>query len=193
MVTYVKRQQTLVNGLTQALGPVKTAITGVAEQVINWFKEKLGIHSPSRVFAQLGQFTMRGFDQGLTDSQREVLMTVQSFTKKLTSASAFALGSAALMNAAPAAALINSHATNVAAIVIDKRPPLKTIASRAGNGIENGANHAPHTASIGAVTINIHTQTGQDAQAIAREVSRQLEKIQHQAAARQRSQFMDNY
>ena len=74
--------------------------------------------------------------------------------------------------------------------VIDKRPPLKTNASRIGDSIQNGANHA---ASIGAVTINIHTQAGQDAQAIAREVSRQLEKIQYQAAARQRSQLMDNY
>lgn len=180
----------LANGITQALGPVKTAITGVAEQVINWFKEKLGIHSPSRVFAQLGQFTMLGLDQGLTDTQNEVFMTMQRFTKKLTAAGVFALGSAAMMHALPAAALINSHAANVAAIVIDKRPTLKTNASRIGDSIQNGANHA---ASIGAVTINIHTQAGQDAQAIAREVSRQLEKIQHQAAARQRSQLMDNY
>jgi hypothetical protein len=42
---------------------VKGAITGAGEATIGWFKEKLGIHSPSRVFAELGGFTMAGLHQ----------------------------------------------------------------------------------------------------------------------------------
>ena len=41
----------LVNGIQNKLGAVKEAITGAGDATIGWFKEKLGIHSPSRVFA----------------------------------------------------------------------------------------------------------------------------------------------
>ncbi|MCC7005177.1 MAG: phage tail tape measure protein [Ottowia sp.] len=183
----------LANGITQALGPVKAAITNAAQQIILWFKEKLGIHSPSRVFAQLGEFTMAGFDQGLTDNQSTVLATMQGFAKKLSAAGALALGSTALVNASSAATLMGSHATTAAAIVIDKRPPLMASATGVGSAALNGINNAHSPASIGNVTINIHAQAGQDANAIAREVARQIETLQRQAQARQRSRLIDNY
>lgn len=176
----------LVNGITQALGAVKTVITEAGEKIIGWFKEKLGIHSPSRVFAQLGQFTMAGLNQGLTDNQSTALSTMQQFAKKMTAATALALGGASLANASPVIGLHNN-------IPIDKRPSLRANTSGMGSSVHNVNNNSSQPASIGAITINIHTQAGQDANAIAREVARQIEAVQRQAEVRQRSRLTDNY
>jgi len=66
-------------------------------------------------------------------------------------------------------------------------------ATGVGSAAPNGINNAHSPASIGNVTINIHSQAGQDANAIAREVARQIETLQRQAQARQRSRLIDNY
>ncbi len=56
----------LVNGLTAGLGKLKEVVDRLGTRTIDAFKETLGIHSPSRVFAELGGFTMDGLVQGLT-------------------------------------------------------------------------------------------------------------------------------
>ncbi|NVH70009.1 hypothetical protein G4D37_28245, partial [Burkholderia pseudomallei] len=38
----------LVGGISSGLGKVKDAISNMANSTVGWFKEKLGIHSPSR-------------------------------------------------------------------------------------------------------------------------------------------------
>lgn len=71
----------LANGITSALGSVKTAITGAGDATVGWFKEKLGIHSPSRVFAELGGDTMAGLDQGLRKGQTNPFAALDETTK----------------------------------------------------------------------------------------------------------------
>lgn len=73
----------LISGINNGLGRVKEAITSAGESTINWFKEKLGIHSPSRVFAELGGYTMAGFDIGLQRGQQGPMDTVLGFGKKV--------------------------------------------------------------------------------------------------------------
>ncbi len=46
--------QGLVNGITSKMAMVRDAVGGAADSAIGWFKEKLGIHSPSRVFMAAG-------------------------------------------------------------------------------------------------------------------------------------------
>ncbi|SER25220.1 Phage-related minor tail protein [Azotobacter beijerinckii] len=96
--------QGLANGITGALGSVKEAITGAGDKAIGWFKAKLGIHSPSRVFAQLGGFTMQGLEQGLVAGQGGPLQQVTDLAKRLTAAGTVALGVTA--GASPAAAAL---------------------------------------------------------------------------------------
>lgn len=81
----------LINGIASMGGALKDSITGVGDSAINWFKEKLGIHSPSRVFAALGGFTMAGLTQGLQDGAQGPLDAITRMGKQLTSASTFAL------------------------------------------------------------------------------------------------------
>ncbi|MGX9559488.1 phage tail tape measure protein [Pseudomonas sp. CFBP 5750] len=56
----------LVKGLTAGIGKLKEVVDRLGTRTIDAFKETLGIHSPSRVFAELGGFTIDGLIQGLT-------------------------------------------------------------------------------------------------------------------------------
>ena len=88
----------LVNGITSMIGKVKDAITGVGDSTVGWFKEKLGIHSPSRVFAELGVNTLQGYNQGLNKEQGSTIAYLSDFSKKVTATAAgitFATGVAA--------------------------------------------------------------------------------------------------
>ncbi|MCT6334745.1 phage tail tape measure protein, partial [Escherichia coli] len=40
----------LINGIRNKWASLKTSITGMGDSISDWFSEKLGIHSPSRVF-----------------------------------------------------------------------------------------------------------------------------------------------
>lgn len=55
----------LVNGITSRMGAVKEAIVNMGGGAVTWFKEKLGIHSPSRVFGELGGFVSEGAAIGM--------------------------------------------------------------------------------------------------------------------------------
>ncbi|WOD12777.1 phage tail tape measure protein [Pseudomonas sp. NyZ704] len=76
----------LVSGITRGLSAVKGAITGAGASAIGWFKDKLGIRSPSRVFAELGGYTMQGLTQGIQRHQSEPLRAVAGVTDRMTSA-----------------------------------------------------------------------------------------------------------
>lgn len=160
--------QGLVNGITSALGAVKAAITGAGESAVGWFKEKLGIHSPSRVFASLGGFTMAGLAQGIEGGQGGALGAVMSVAKKLTAAGAgIALGA-------------TSAVAGAASVAIDHRPPI--------------AAAAPATSGAGQIiapTINVYPSPGMNEQKLAELVAREVEKLQRQAAARGRSRLTD--
>lgn len=160
--------QGLVNGITSALGAVKAAITGAGESAVGWFKEKLGIHSPSRVFASLGGFTMAGLAQGIEGGQGGALGAVMSVAKKLTAAGAgIALGA-------------TSAVAGAASVAIDHRPPIAAAAP------------APTGAGqIIAPTINVYPSPGMNEQKLAELVAREVEKLQRQAAARGRSRLTD--
>ena len=157
----------LANGIKGAIGWVVDAVGGVADRTIGLFKEKLGIHSPSRVFAALGAFTMAGLQEGLADGEGGPLGTVQRMASKLAG-----IGAGVAIGTAPALAV---------PVTFDTRPPLSTSAV--------GVTAAP--AAFGPITINIYPQAGMDPQAIAHAVRDELRKIENQNAARARSRLSD--
>lgn len=78
----------LVGGIKNGLGAVKDAITGAGGQVISWFKAKLGIRSPSRVFAGLGGHVMEGLDQGMDRGSAAPMERARRLAAGLTAAMA---------------------------------------------------------------------------------------------------------
>ncbi len=156
----------LVNGITGSMGAVKDAISNAGSSTIAWFKEKLGIHSPSRVFAQLGDYTMQGLAVGLDRSEGAPIAKVSGLAQRLTQLGAgIAIGTT---TALPASAF-------------DTRAPLAQGGFGAGLSIQGDK-----------IEITFHVQAGTDPQAIARAVSVALDQRDREKAARIRSSLRDH-
>src|SRR5450830_176233 len=155
----------LVSGITSAMGSVKDAVVGAGTSVIAWFKEKLDIHSPSRVFAELGEFTMQGLAQGLDQGKQGPLDQVSTLSRRLTQLGAgIAIGTAAMPGMA-----------------FDQRPPLASTA--VGASIDSHDSYQ----------IIIQTAPGMDEQAIARAISAELDRREREKASRMRAMLHDSY
>nr|WP_284041443.1 phage tail tape measure protein [Halomonas olivaria] len=170
----------LIGGLTGKLGELRDRVTGMAGNVRGWFANVLDINSPSRVFTQLGGYTVDGLNKGLDAQRNEPARRIQDIARRVTRAGAgLALGAAAL----PAAAM--PHIEHQAPIQFDTRPPLSAPSTQAGGGItiEGG--------------INIHVTPApgmneqQLAKYVAQEVQRALANAQRDAQARRRSSLRD--
>ncbi|AGH85588.1 phage tail tape measure protein [Ralstonia pseudosolanacearum] len=159
--------QGLANGIRSAIGWVTDAVGSVASGAIAAFKSLLGIHSPSRVFAELGGFTMAGLGEGLTRGQEGPLQAVQRVAARMTG-----IGAGIAIGAAPAIA---------SPVRFDTRPPLAA-SSVAGTA-------AP--AAAAPITIVINPPAGSDERLIARLVEDRLRQIENQRAARGRSRLTD--
>lgn len=59
--------QGMVNGVTGAAGRLIGAVKGAVGNAIDGAKKLLGIHSPSRVFREIGRYTMQGAALGVDD------------------------------------------------------------------------------------------------------------------------------
>ncbi|WP_250435768.1 hypothetical protein [Caballeronia sp. ATUFL_F2_KS9A] len=152
----------LVNGITSGLGTVKDAIVNVASSTVGWFKEKLGIHSPSRVFGELGGFISQGAALGMEDEQGRVARA--------------AVGLAGVaVNSFGAGALVRPT------VAIDGRGPLSSAPAAAGSA----------AAASSPAIINIYPQPGMDAQAIARAVAVELDRRDRAKQSRLSSSLSD--
>lgn len=84
--------QGLINGIKNAASSVKESVVGAASGAIDSFKSRLGIRSPSRVFAELGGYTMQGYGQGLLAEQSNPLSALQQIGSNLVAAGSQTIG-----------------------------------------------------------------------------------------------------
>lgn len=152
----------LVNGLMAGLGAVKDAISSIGEASIGWFKEKLGIHSPSRVFAELGGFTMAGLTQGLEGGQKGPLDALTSMSKQMAAAGTQALSTTAMP-----------------AFTVDSKPPI------------NSASAAAVYDSHDTYEFNFPVGPGTDMQSLEKTLRAMMARIENEKKARQRSKLSD--
>lgn len=75
--------QGLINGIQSAVGGAIAAAKGIADKVAGAVKGALGIHSPSRVFMELGQFTAQGFQTGLENGFQGVIASANALANQL--------------------------------------------------------------------------------------------------------------
>ncbi|MCL2656134.1 MAG: hypothetical protein FWD62_01725 [Betaproteobacteria bacterium] len=148
----------LIKGLIFNIPMIGTVIKTLASALPDSFKEKLGIKSPSRVFAELGGFTMAGLDQGLSEGQRGPLKTVTAIARRVAAAGALAFGAPAFADPVTLAAKL------------DTRGPL-TARAPAASGMQ-----------IGSIAINVTAAPGMDTVALAQEVRRQIEQLPRASA-----------
>ncbi|RFA31322.1 hypothetical protein CAI21_01455 [Alkalilimnicola ehrlichii] len=158
--------QGLIKGIFDMGSRVKDAITNIGDRVAGWFRDRLKIRSPSRVFAEAGRDTLAGYQLGLARSEHGPLKQIDGFGKRVKQISTgIALGVSAL----PAAA----------GVQFDQRAPLG--GSLSGVAAAAGDN----------VTINIYAAPGMAADEVGREVARQLALREREKAARRRSALYD--
>jgi len=67
----------LWEGIKNAAGWLKDKVGGFFGGIVDGIKGFLGIHSPSKVFAEIGEFTGEGFENGLSSSMDNALKTAQ--------------------------------------------------------------------------------------------------------------------
>jgi hypothetical protein len=168
----------------------------VADSTVGWFKEKLGIHSPSRVFGELGGFIGQGAAIGMEGEQGRVakaaigLATVAATSfgmPAFANGAALAQATAPIVRQAVPAALTQAAAVPIvrATVPIDTRPPLAAAPAAASTA---GTSAAP---AFGPITINIYPPAGTDTAEIGRMVRAELERAQRTQQARTASRLSD--
>lgn len=167
----------LGEGIKSGASTVADRAGDMADGAIKKARELLRINSPSRVFREIGGYTVEGFNQGLDQKRKEPVRRVADIAKRMTQAGAgIAIGAASL----PVAAMPGLNAGQ--GVALDTRPP---IAAPASGGVQ---------ITIG--DINVHPAPGMDEQALARyvaaEVQRALAAAERDAAARTRRNLYDN-
>ena len=165
----------LVQGLTAGLGTVKRAITNLANSSVAWFKAKLGIHSPSRVFGELGGFIGQGAAVGMEQQQARVARAALGLATVAASAFALpAIASGAQLTMSASKPLVRPTAP------IDTRRPL------AASPATSGA-----TGAASVITVNVYPSAGTDAANIARMVRIELERAERAKQSRIGSRLTD--
>ena len=146
--------QGLKNGITGSMQAAKEAVQGLAGKAVDWFKSPLQIHSPSRVFEQLGGWVSEGAALGIARRAPRVAKA------------------AAAMAALPALAAAPALAAP-------------------GPMLGAGAGGVAMQAAPAAIHVTINAAPGQDAQAIARAVSAELDRRERARAAGRFSRLTD--
>ncbi|MBI3727378.1 MAG: phage tail protein [Burkholderiales bacterium] len=193
--------QGLVNGITSAAATVRETISSMADNVVSWFKEKLGIHSPSVVFTELGQFTMQGLANGIGNGAGLPLAQLQGVTAQMKTIGAGITLAAAMSPAMalqqpayamPGAPLMPQvvpltieQPRQAAPLQFDRRPPVQAPGSNAASA---GNNPAPAASNI---QIVINPPAGADPQAIAKAVAAELDRRERQQSQQRRSAMHD--
>lgn len=174
--------QGLINGISSMAGALKESISNIGSGIVGWFKEKLGIHSPSRVFAQMGGFVSEGAAVGIEAGRPAAVKAAQALAASVAIGGAMLPASGAL--AAPGGVLATPAGlvSDAGALArIDSRPPMS--ASTAGG----------RAITVQGDTITIHINGAGAGQAdIARAVEDALRRRDADKAARLRSAYYDN-
>lgn len=161
----------IMEGLKQGIfakwEAIKQGVLDLGSNISNWFKDKPGIHSPSRVFAEMGRYTVDGLAVGIEGNTQTALASVGQLSKQLIAAGAGLTLSAAAVAMPPITALP------------DNRAPLAP------------ASLSAPAASGGPVTIHIHAAPGMNEQQLAKLAAQELDKRERQNAARTRSSLRD--
>jgi TP901 family phage tail tape measure protein len=95
----------MIDGVTQRWDALRSTVMGVADSTIGWVRDKLGIKSPSRVFREIGAFTMQGFEDGISGNAGGPLGAMGDAARRLASVGAgIAIGTAPIAAGAASAA-----------------------------------------------------------------------------------------
>jgi len=76
--------QGLANGIRSSQYLATAAAAAAAAAVVETIKKKLHIHSPSKVFEEMGEYTMMGFSEGIHERTQQTVKAMQNAARYLT-------------------------------------------------------------------------------------------------------------
>ncbi|USI72730.1 hypothetical protein [Sphingomonas morindae] len=147
----------MLEGLIGMLSPARLIahVTALAKGAVSAFRQVLGIHSPSRVFAGLGEQIASGLALGIGRGAPRPLARTRAL--------GVALAAAAILPAAASANARRILAAPVPAIGIPPMAAMAGVAARGAGDRSRGRGPAIHQSFH--VTIHVTQQPGQDARA----------------------------
>lgn len=114
--------QGLVNGVTGAAGKLIDAVKGAVGDAIEGAKNLLGIHSPSRVFRKIGQYTMQGAALGVDDDADVLLRSTDNAMRGMISTAQDIAMPGVSSTAGGESAVISWLAENLPSIIAEFTP-----------------------------------------------------------------------
>ena len=114
--------QGLVKGVTGAAGKLIDAVKGAVGDAIEGAKNLLGIHSPSRVFRKIGQYTMQGAALGVDDDADVLLRSTDNAMRGMISTAQDIAMPGVNSTAGGESAVISWLAENLPAIIAEFTP-----------------------------------------------------------------------
>lgn len=93
----------LVDGMMSMFPSIRGIVNKIGTMLPDGVRKLLGIHSPSRVFAEIGGHVMSGLDQGLANNTAAPLSRISQLSGQMTSALAVGAVAPAMALAAPGA------------------------------------------------------------------------------------------
>lgn len=114
--------QGMVNGVTSAAGRLIDSVKGAVDDAINAAKNLLGIHSPSRVFRKIGQYSMQGAALGVDDDADVLLRSTDSAMRGMISTAQDIAMPGASSTAGGESAVISWLAENLPSIIAEFTP-----------------------------------------------------------------------
>lgn len=114
--------QGMVNGVTSAAGRLIDSVKGAVDDAINAAKNLLGIHSPSRVFRKIGQYTMQGAALGVDDDADVLLRSTDNAMRGMISTAQDIAMPGVNSTAGGESAVISWLAENLPAIIAEFTP-----------------------------------------------------------------------
>jgi hypothetical protein len=156
----------LVNGISSGAAWVRDKIMGLASQVSDWFKNALGINSPSLVFAGFGGNITDGLAQGLDKTARTAIKASQRIANAV---------------ADPHTRTITARlATNVSRLNAPAYARAGVVPSLSRSNPVSNDNRVTHQGSTIHAPINING--ARDPKSVAREVGRELDRRAYSTA-----------
>lgn len=114
--------QGMVNGVTGAAGRLIDSVKGAVDDAINAAKNLLGIHSPSRVFRKIGQYTMQGAALGVDDDADVLLRSTDNAMRGMISTAQDVAMPGVSSTAGGESAVISWLAENLPSIIAEFTP-----------------------------------------------------------------------
>lgn len=152
----------VIGGITGRLSDLRDTVVNTASNVTGWFRDVLGINSPSRVFADHGADTLAGYEQGVEQNEHSTLSRITDFARQV---------------AAAGAGIAISGISAASNITWDTQPPV------------SAAQHQP--AAGDHIEIHIHAAPADTAQDLAQQIQLILDQRDREKARRQRASLED--